>query len=120
VLFARALAQEPELLLLDEPTAFLDLRHRIDVLRAVRDLARAGCGALVVSHDLGLAARICDRLVILGAGTVLAEGTASEVLTPALLATAFDVRADVLTAPDGSPVVVPRVAGDPRRDPANC
>ena len=112
VLIARALAQEPELLLLDEPTAFLDLRHRIDVLRAVRDLAREGRGALVVSHDLGLAARICDRLVVLGAGVVVAEGSARDVLTPDLLASAFGMQADVLTGPDGSPVVVPRIGGE--------
>jgi iron complex transport system ATP-binding protein len=109
VLIARALAQEPELLLLDEPTAFLDLRHRIDVLRAVRQLAREGRGALVVSHDLALAARICDRLVVLGSGVVVAEGRPHDVLTPDLLSRAFGMRADVLTAPDGSPVVVPRM-----------
>lgn len=109
VLFARALVQSPEILLLDEPTAFLDLRHRIEVLAAVRDHARAGGAALVVSHDLGLAARVCDRLVLLGNGRVLAQGPADTVLTPELLAEAFGIAADVMRAPDGSPVVVPRL-----------
>ncbi|MCZ6785025.1 MAG: ABC transporter ATP-binding protein [Proteobacteria bacterium] len=108
--FARALVQEPEIMLLDEPTAFLDLRHRIDVLRAVREFAAAGGAALVVSHDLSLAARICDRLVLLGDGEVIAQGPAAEVLSEEVLARAFAVRADILRAPDGAPVVVPRLS----------
>jgi iron complex transport system ATP-binding protein len=109
VAFARALAQDALLLLLDEPTAFLDLRHRALVLGVVREQAATGRGALVVSHDLNLAARSCDRLVVLVDGAAIASGTPSEVLTPALLADAYGVEADVLTAPDGSPVAVPRV-----------
>ena len=111
VMFARALAQQPDFLLLDEPTAFLDLRHRIDVLRVVRSLAGRGRGALVVSHDLGLAARICDRVVVLGDGVVVAQGTPAEVLTSDVLGRAFGIEADVLTASDGAPVVVPRLVG---------
>jgi len=110
VLFARALAQAPDLLLLDEPTSFLDLRHRIDVLRVVRELAFEGRAALVVSHDLSLAARACDRLVLLAEGVVLAEGRPSEVLTPERLRQAFGIEAEVQSAPDGTPVVVPSVA----------
>jgi iron complex transport system ATP-binding protein len=109
VLFARALTQEPGWLLLDEPTAFLDLRHRVDVLRVVRDFAAQGGGALVVSHDLGLAARICDRLVVLADGRVCAEGAPAEVLTESVLREAFGMRAYVISAPDGSPVVVPHI-----------
>ncbi len=111
VLFARALAQQPEWLLLDEPTAFLDLRHRIDVLRVVRNFAGRGGGALVVSHDIGLAARICDRIVVLAAGRVLADGTPREVLTPDLIKAGFGMEAHILDAPDGRPIVVPRIAG---------
>lgn len=111
VMFARALAQEPELLLLDEPTAFLDLRHRIDVLQVVRGLAERGRGALVVSHDLALAARICDRVVVLAEGGVLAEGRPADVLDPEVLRRAFGIEADVLTAPDGAALVVPRIDG---------
>lgn len=109
VLCARALAQQPDWLLLDEPTAFLDLRHRVDVLRVVADFARAGGGALVVSHDLGLAARVCDRLVVLAEGVVIAEGPPAEVLVPEILARAFGTAADVIPGPDGRPVVVARL-----------
>jgi iron complex transport system ATP-binding protein len=105
---ARALAQEPRLLLLDEPTAFLDLRHRLEVLTVVRALAAAGTSALVVSHDLGVAARFCDRLVLLGDGRVLASGPPRAVLTPDLLRAAFGIEVELAVATDGAPVVVPR------------
>lgn len=105
---ARALAQEPAVLLLDEPTAFLDLRHRIEVLSVVRGLARAGCSVLVVSHDLGLAARFCDRLALLEEGRVLAAGPPREVLSADNLRRAFGIVATVLTGPDGTPLVVPQ------------
>jgi iron complex transport system ATP-binding protein len=108
---ARALAQEPRLLLLDEPTAFLDLRHRIEVLTRVRELAAAGGSALVVSHDLTVAARFCDRLVLLAQGSVLACGPASAVLRPELLRATFEVEVLVAPGPDGLPLVVPRAPG---------
>ena len=116
VLFARALVQEPDVLLLDEPTAFLDLRHRLEVLREVRAFVAAGGAALVVSHDLSLAARVCDRIVLLGEGQIVAEGRPDEVLTRAHLRRAFDIEAIRFEAPDGSIVVVPQLEGaeDPR------
>jgi len=110
VMFARAMVQEPELLLLDEPTAFLDLRHRIDVLRVVRELTEQGRAALVVSHDLGLAARICDRVVVLAEGVVLEQGPAEHVLKPELLSRAFGIEADIVRGPGGAPIVVPRIS----------
>ena len=109
VLFARALVQDPELLLLDEPTAFLDLKHRVEVLREVRAFAEVGRAALVVSHDLSLAARSCDRVVLLGGGGVIAEGPPSAVLTSEHLRTAFDIDTDSFQGPDGALVVVPRL-----------
>ena len=71
---ARALAQEAPILLLDEPTAHLDVSRRLEVLALVRELAREGRSALVVSHDLGVAARECDRVALLSEGRVLAVG----------------------------------------------
>jgi iron complex transport system ATP-binding protein len=108
VMVARALVQDPDVLLFDEPTAFLDLRHRVEILGIVRDSARSGRSALVVSHDLGLAARMCDRLALLHGGRVVAAESPAEVLTPDRLRSVFGIEADVIHAPDGSPVVVPR------------
>jgi len=79
--FARVLTQDTPLLLLDEPTAALDLRHQERTLRAVRDLADAGACVIVVLHDLNLAAAYADRIVLLEQGRVAADGTPTEVLT---------------------------------------
>lgn len=81
VFFARALAQEPRVLLLDEPTAFLDLAHQVAAMEMARLAARGGLCVVAVLHDLNLAAAACDRLVALRAGQVAAEGSPSEVLT---------------------------------------
>jgi iron complex transport system ATP-binding protein len=108
VLLARALAQEPALLLLDEPTAFLDLRHRMEVLAVVRERAAAGGSALVVSHDLAVAARYCDRVALLADGRVLAVGAPRDVLRPDTLRAAYGIEADVVLGSDGVPVVMPR------------
>jgi iron complex transport system ATP-binding protein len=107
VLFARALVQDPGVLLLDEPTAFLDLKHRVEVLREVRAFAESGGAALVVSHDLSLAARSCDRVVLLGGGRIVAAGLPSEVLTPENLREAFGIDTQIFAGPDGQMVVVP-------------
>jgi iron complex transport system ATP-binding protein len=102
-------------LLLDEPTAHLDLRHRLAVAQLVREFVAGGRSALVVSHDLSLAARSCDRLALLRGGALLAAGAPAEVLTPASLRQTFGIEAEVLHASDGAPLVVPRatVSGDP-------
>jgi iron complex transport system ATP-binding protein len=108
VLIARALAQDAAVLLLDEPTAHLDLSHRIHVLSLVREFAAAGRSALVVSHDLTLAARGCDRIALLASGAVLVAGAPAAVLTRENLKIAFGIDADVQAAADGLPIVVPR------------
>jgi len=110
VLLARALVQDARLVLLDEPTAFLDLHHRVEVLRLVRELAAEGRAALVVSHDLGLAARACDRLALLDDGVIATEGAPSRVLTDETLGRVFGLDGSVIAGPDGAPLVVPRVA----------
>jgi iron complex transport system ATP-binding protein len=108
VMVARALVQDPRALLFDEPTAFLDLAHRVQVLGAVRELARDGRAALVVTHDLTLAARFCDRLALLTEGRVLAAGPPAQVLDPQRLLQAYGVEAQVVPGPDGAPLIVPR------------
>jgi iron complex transport system ATP-binding protein len=96
VLIARALAQQPKLLILDEPTANLDIRHQMKILGLVRRLISAqGLTALMVIHDLNLAARFCSSLVLLHQGRVLARGSAAEVLTAENLARAYGVAAAV-------------------------
>ncbi len=81
VFFARALAQEPRVLLLDEPTAFLDLAHQVAAMRMAQVAARGGLCVVAVLHDLNLAAAACDRVVVLSAGRFVAEGAPAAVLT---------------------------------------
>jgi len=116
VLLARALVQDPGVLLLDEPTAFLDLKHRVEVLREVRTFARSGRAALIVSHDLSLAARSCDRVVLLGQGGIVAEGPPESVLSSKNLRLAFDIDAQTFFGPDGKLVVVPNLDEDGESD----
>ena len=106
VVFARALAQQPRYLLLDEPTNHLDLRYQVELLGYARAQARAGVGVLVVLHDLNLAARTCDRLLVLDGGRLVAEGAPSAVLTADLIGSVFGARVRVLDDA-GTPVVVP-------------
>ncbi|HYO36362.1 MAG TPA: ABC transporter ATP-binding protein [Geodermatophilus sp.] len=104
-----ALAQETDLLLLDEPTTYLDLAHQIDVLELVARLhAERGRTVVVVLHDLNLAARYASRLVAMRDGALVASGTPHEVLTEQLLADVFDLEARVVPDPvAGTPMVVP-------------
>ncbi|MFJ9455606.1 ABC transporter ATP-binding protein [Kitasatospora sp. NPDC101447] len=110
VWIALALAQETDLLLLDEPTTFLDLRHQLDVLDLVADLhAEAGRTVVMVLHDLGQAARYADHLVVLKDGRLAAAGPPSEVLTAELVEAVFQVPCRVVPDPEtGTPLVVPR------------
>ncbi|MFC5286353.1 ABC transporter ATP-binding protein [Actinokineospora guangxiensis] len=96
VLIARALAQDTAHLLLDEPTNHLDIRYQHEVLRLVREI---GVTTVVVLHDLNLAARYCDHLVLLDAGRVAAAGPTAAVLTPGVLEPVYRVR--VRTVDDG-------------------
>jgi len=108
VVLARALAQRPRVLLLDEPTSHLDLRYQAELLRAARAAAAEGVGVLLVLHDLNLAARVCDRLVLITDGRVVASGPVSEVLAQGRLERAYRTDVDVFATPRG-PLVVPRV-----------
>ena len=105
---ALTVAQDTPLLLLDEPTTFLDVAHQLDVLEPVRDLHAAGRTVVMVLHDVNQAARYADHLVAMRDGQVAAAGPPADVLTPALLADVFGVRCRVLTDPDSAtPLIVP-------------
>jgi iron complex transport system ATP-binding protein len=94
VVLARAIATEAKILLLDEPTANLDLAHQAMMFRLVRQRCReAGCSAIVITHDLNLAAEFADKLLLLKDGTIFAAGGAVEVLTESNIREVFDVSA---------------------------
>jgi iron complex transport system ATP-binding protein len=105
VLLARAFAQQTPTLVLDEPNASLDLRHAFDLLQLVRQRVREGAAAIAALHDLGLAARFCDRLIALGEGGIAAMGAPEQVLTPARIAEVFGVDAQVVRDDDGQLLV---------------
>lgn len=108
VRIARALAQQPHTLVLDEPTASLDIRHEMAILELLRGSAECGITVLLVTHHLDLAARYADRILLLDRGRVAAEGTPEEVLTPGTVERVYRwpvaVERDELT---GSPRVIP-------------
>ncbi|HET8868569.1 MAG TPA: ABC transporter ATP-binding protein [Agrococcus sp.] len=109
VWIAMALAQQPRILLLDEPTSALDVAHQVEVLDVLRAEVDRGTTVVVVLHDLTLAARYADELVVLCDGRIVAQGEAGEVLTEATVKDAFGIDARILTDPDtGRPVVLPR------------
>ena len=112
VRLARALAQQPSVLLLDEPTASLDVRHEMEILELIGGLADHGLAGLVITHQLNLAARFADRLVLLNEGRVVAEGAPGDVLRKDTLDAVFQWPIAVTTWQDGSPQLVPLRSGE--------
>ncbi|MET0725951.1 MAG: ATP-binding cassette domain-containing protein [Leifsonia sp.] len=99
VTLARALAQEPALLLADEPTNHLDIRSQLSALSLLAELARGGITVLAALHDLSHAAAYADQVIVLAGGRVVAAGAPSAVLTPDLILDVYGVRAEVLEHP---------------------
>jgi len=116
---AMVLAQETELLLLDEPTTFLDIAHQFEVLELCSRLHAAGRTLVVVLHDLNQAARYASHLVVMKAGAVVAEGAPEEVLTAELVESVFGLPCVVVADPvTGTPMVVPQAGVTHRLDSA--
>ena len=109
VWLAMTLAQDTPVLLLDEPTTFLDPAHAIDMLSLAREQARRGKAVVMVLHDLMLAGMFSDTMVVMRDGAIVAHGTPEQALTAEVLAQAYGLRAEVWEDPAGvAPVIVPR------------
>ncbi|MGQ0503917.1 MAG: ABC transporter ATP-binding protein, partial [Myxococcaceae bacterium] len=108
VLLARALVQDPVMLILDEPTAFLDLKHQFAALAVVRERARKGMAVLAVLHDVNLASAFADDVLLLRAGRVLATGEASQVLGEDRLGELYGVSMGSAQAAAGTRFFYPR------------
>jgi iron complex transport system ATP-binding protein len=104
---ARALAQEPRALVLDEPTASLDIRHEMELFELTRQLVDGGLAGLVITHHLNLASRFADRILLLDGGVLVAEGEPAAVMNRETVSRVFDWPVAVTTWSDGSPQVVP-------------
>jgi iron complex transport system ATP-binding protein len=110
VIIARALAQQPKILLLDEPTSSLDIKHQLEILCILKGLTQSKGHAVIVSiHDLNLASRFCDKLFMLKQGSIYAMGTPEEVLTAQNIQAVYGIKADVSISSTGKPIVMPIV-----------
>jgi iron complex transport system ATP-binding protein len=108
VLIARALAQEASVLLLDEPTSNLDIKHQLEVMEIIKNLvATKKVSAIMAVHDLNLASRYTDRVIIMKLGRIIDAGTPSDVLTPENIRSVYDVEAEVINGNGRVPYIVP-------------
>jgi iron complex transport system ATP-binding protein len=110
VIVARALAQQPKLLLLDEPTSSLDIKHQLEILSMLRSLTRSKERSVIVSmHDLNLASRFSDRMLMIKKGCIYAVGTPEEVITEQNIEAVYGIKANVSTSAIGKPQITPLV-----------
>ncbi|MET0468523.1 MAG: ABC transporter ATP-binding protein [Aeromicrobium sp.] len=111
VWIAMALAQETPLLLLDEPTTFLDIAHQVEVLNLCRRLQGDGVTVVAVLHDLNLAFRYAGHLIVMKDGEIVAQGVPSQIVTAELIGTVFDLPCRIIDDPEtGTPLVIPLAA----------
>ncbi len=108
VFIARALAQEPDILLLDEPTSNLDIQHQLEVMEIIKDLVvKKRISAIMAVHDLNLASRYADRLIIMKGGRIVEAGSPPDVLTPENIRSVYGVEAEVINRNGGMPYILP-------------
>jgi iron complex transport system ATP-binding protein len=108
VIVARALAQQPQILLLDEPTSNLDIKHQLEVLSIIKDLTRSRqLSVIMAMHDLNLASRFSDRMIMLKHGSIFAVGTPKSVLTEENIESVYGVKSHVTNSVLDSPQVTP-------------
>ncbi|ULS45783.1 Fe(3+) dicitrate ABC transporter ATP-binding protein FecE [Pectobacterium carotovorum] len=106
---AMLLAQDTPVVLLDEPTTYLDINHQVELMKLLRELNQAGKTVVTVLHDLNQASRYCDHLVMLADGRVMAQGSPHEVMKPELLQRVFSIDAEIHAEPvSGQPMCVER------------
>jgi iron complex transport system ATP-binding protein len=107
VLVARALAQEPDILLLDEPTSNLDIRHQLDVMELIKKLVmEKGISAIMAVHDLNLASRYADKVIMMNGGSIVSAGGPPSVLIPENIASVYGVEVEVVNR-KGTPYIIP-------------
>jgi iron complex transport system ATP-binding protein len=111
VMLARVLATQAPLLVLDEPTAALDVRHEMELLELIRALVNDGLAGLIITHQLNLAARFADRIVLMACGRVIADGPPGEVFRTDVLESVFEWPLAVTPLPDGTPQATPARRG---------
>ncbi|HUL39600.1 MAG TPA: ABC transporter ATP-binding protein [Methanomassiliicoccales archaeon] len=107
VLLAKAVVQEPKVLLVDEPSAHLDLKFKLEVMERLHELSRRGITVIVASHDINLLIKYCDRVIIMKNGGIVKCGSPEEVMTPELIRDVYEVEA-VVVREDGELVAVPK------------
>ena len=107
VAVGRALMTRPSVLMLDEPTASLDIQHQIAVMQQARKAAEEGSGVIVVLHDLNLACAFADRVVLMRDGRIAVDGPPEEVLTSRILSDVYETAITVVPGPDGRPSIYP-------------
>ncbi len=111
VIIARALAQQPKILLLDEPTSSLDIKHQLEILCMLKSLTKSKERSVIVSmHDLNMASRFSDRMLMIKKGCIYAVGTPEEVITEENMAAVYGIKASISTSAGGKPQITPLVA----------